>query len=458
MMHQCTISRFALRLFGLPLLALLALGSSCSAQGKPEKKKERRHVIAQKGESLKDISEIEEIELGLLRQYNPALKGALHANDTVFLEPPLEGTHAEQPKTDQSETPLKEPVGTNKLFSRVTFYGKRYFHCEIDPDKYRIESFNKRDSDQNPHTFASLRQVRQKDLLFAVNGGMFEPDLSPVGLFVSNGQTSKQVNNRKEGTGNYYEIQPNGIFLIDTKDKAQVITGDSYQEGRKLKVATQSGPMLVVNGKINDNFRKGSPNLKIRNGVGVNKEGNVIFLVSEAPVNFYELAELFQKLECNNALYLDGVVSQYYAPEIRPEPLQSQQLGVFITVSRKESQKETREYIQPANDEAKPEAPKKATTEPAKPATEQPKGGQPKTSPAQPGATNPPADTKAVPAKAGANVPAGKTDPKVPAAKTTPKGNPAKADLKAAPAKGATPQKPAAVMPKKDTAKRSVKL
>jgi uncharacterized protein YigE (DUF2233 family) len=73
--------------------------------------------------------------------------------------------------------------------------------------------------------------------------------------------------------------------------------------------------MLVINGQIHPAFKQGSPNKNIRNGVGVLPDGTILFVLSKQAVNFYDLANYFKKLGCNNALYLDGFVSRAYLPD-----------------------------------------------------------------------------------------------------------------------------------------------
>jgi uncharacterized protein YigE (DUF2233 family) len=230
-----------------------------------------------------------------------------------------------------------EPLGKSGLIRSVIFKGKRYIVCETDPKKYKIETFNQLPDAKGIYTFSEIKKQKKDSLVFAMNGGMFEKDLSPVGLFVAHGKTYKGINLEKDAPGNFYQLKPNGVFMIDGSDKPSVLTSDAYSLSQpKPKLATQSGPMLVVDGIYNANFQEHSPNLNIRNGVGVNRQHHVIFVISAEPVNFYELARLFKtELGCDNALYLDGVVSQYFAPELQKQPVQGSILGTFLTVSRK---------------------------------------------------------------------------------------------------------------------------
>lgn len=230
----------------------------------------------------------------------------------------------------------QQPVGRSGLFKTVSFYGKKYFVCEVDPRVYSIEVLNRIAGTDQTHDFNTIATAKKDKLLFAMNGGMYQEDLSAVGLLVADGKLLKRLNQRKDAKGNFY-LMPNGVFLIDSSAKAHVVTTETYAAKKyRVKLATQSGPMLVVDGKINNQFTQGSQNLNIRNGVGVNKQGHVVCVVSENGVNFYELAELFRdQFGCNNALYLDGFVSQYYAPELQQSPKPGFRLGIFLTVSKR---------------------------------------------------------------------------------------------------------------------------
>jgi uncharacterized protein YigE (DUF2233 family) len=230
----------------------------------------------------------------------------------------------------------KQPFGKSGLFNTVHFNGKKYFVCEVNPRQYSIEAFNRVAGSHDNHDFNTIAKAKQGNLLFAVNGGMYHPDLSPVGLFVAEGKVYNKLNLKKDSKSNFSGLLPNGVFLVDSSGKALIVTSDNYAITKyKTRLATQSGPMLVIDGKFNSHFTKGSANVNIRNGVGVNKKGDVVFIISEEPVNFYELAELFRdKMDCRNALYLDGFVSQYYVPELHGSSKTGYRLGVFLTVSK----------------------------------------------------------------------------------------------------------------------------
>ena len=72
--------------------------------------------------------------------------------------------------------------------------------------------------------------------------------------------------------------------------------------------------MLLIDGAIHSQFNLNSPNLHIRNGVGVLPDGKILFALSKEKINFYQFAQFFQDNGCQNALYLDGFVSRTYLP------------------------------------------------------------------------------------------------------------------------------------------------
>jgi len=226
-------------------------------------------------------------------------------------------------------------VAQTGVFKSTKFNDKQYFVCEIDPKVYNIELFNIVDKKNSQHHFATIDSIKGEKLVLIVNGGMYQQDLRPLGLYISAGKKYMRLKRDTTGHGNFY-LQPNGVFLVDQNSKASVITTQEYTDKLAPKIATQSGPMLVTKGVINKNFRQGSANLHIRNGVGINTKGNIVLVTSNDFVNFYEFAELYRdKLDCDNALYLDGAVSQYYSPLIHQSPTQTVPLGVFIVVSKK---------------------------------------------------------------------------------------------------------------------------
>ncbi|MEJ2309970.1 MAG: phosphodiester glycosidase family protein [Gammaproteobacteria bacterium] len=168
--------------------------------------------------------------------------------------------------------------------------------------------------------YATIHALREdlgkagKTLLFATNGGIYSKSFTPLGLYIENGRRYYRLN-RSEGGGNFF-LRPNGVFYITAGGAAVVDTRD-YAPKRKVLHAIQSGPLLVRNGRLHPRFFESSSSLYVRNGVGVDREGRVVFAISDMPVNFHDFATLFRdRLDAPNALYLDGSISAMYAPGV----------------------------------------------------------------------------------------------------------------------------------------------
>ncbi len=144
-----------------------------------------------------------------------------------------------------------------------------------------------------------------------MNAGMYHEDLSPVGLYVENGQQLAALNT-SEGSGNFF-MQPNGVFGVTTDGKPFVVRSELYALSKMpVSFATQSGPMLVIEGAIHPKFEPDGASRNIRNGVGIDDEGRAVFVISKDMVSFGKFARLFRdELKCKNALYFDGVVSAF---------------------------------------------------------------------------------------------------------------------------------------------------
>jgi uncharacterized protein YigE (DUF2233 family) len=150
---------------------------------------------------------------------------------------------------------------------------------------------------------------------FAMNAGMYHPDRSPVGLMIENGQPRGQLVT-SDGPGNF-GLLPNGVFCIG--DRFSVVESRSFAQTRPdCRFATQSGPMLVIDGALHPRFLPQSPSRYIRNGVGVSADGQkAYFVISQGRVNFTEFARIFRDgLGLPQALYLDGSISRLYAPAV----------------------------------------------------------------------------------------------------------------------------------------------
>ncbi len=157
-------------------------------------------------------------------------------------------------------------------------------------------------------------------LAFAMNAGMYHEDRSPVGLYVENGVAAAPLQTRAS-PGNF-GLLPNGVLCIGAS-RVQVIETLAFAARRPdCRFATQSGPMLVIDGALHPRFLPDSTSRYIRNGVGVDAAGRVHFALSDSRVTFHQFGRFFRDvLQTPQALYLDGSISRLHAPMLgRSDP------------------------------------------------------------------------------------------------------------------------------------------
>lgn len=209
--------------------------------------------------------------------------------------------------------------------SHAEIYAERWQSDAFDVDVVKIEQpqnlrlfLNDTKTNQPLHKFDAVQKklTSCEKLLFAMNAGMYHSDYSAVGLYIEASQQKQKLNRVKQGFGNFH-IQPNGV-LAWNQNKSIITTTDDYAKIKfNADYATQSGPMLVMNGKINPQFLEHSDSVKIRNGVGI-KDQTLYFVISNTAVSFYQFAQFFQQqLKVQNALYLDGSISSAYIPQLK---------------------------------------------------------------------------------------------------------------------------------------------
>jgi uncharacterized protein YigE (DUF2233 family) len=194
----------------------------------------------------------------------------------------------------------------------LTFEAVPYVVCEIGLNSYDIGIF-RAGADGKPfgslEAFDKAMKGQGRPVLLAMNGGMYHEDLTPVGLLVEDG-SEKAPLNLADAEGNFF-LKPNGVFLIGRDGKAAVMESGAYAAAKPGSVfATQSGPMLVIDGALHPRFEQNGTSRYIRNGVGVRDGHTVVLAISRSQVSLGSFARLFRDaLSCPNALFLDGVVS-----------------------------------------------------------------------------------------------------------------------------------------------------
>ena len=192
------------------------------------------------------------------------------------------------------------------------------------------------DSSGRPYSsFANVGRhlEHNEELLWATNAGIFSPEKRPLGWHVEDGRTRIPVN-RDSGDGNFF-LQPNGAFVV-SGGRARILKTDEIDpDAPGIRLAVQSGPLLLARGAISPLFRAGSMNRLIRSGVGV-RDGRAVFVISEDPVSFFDFARLFRDgLGCGDALYLDGVISKFYCPSIGRRDAGDGFAGILAVVGKK---------------------------------------------------------------------------------------------------------------------------
>ncbi|MFT5646762.1 MAG: hypothetical protein ACI976_001446 [Aureispira sp.] len=237
---------------------------------------------------------------------------------------------------------LKEPVLNLVKDTLINWKGVNYVVITTTSEHL---SFFLEDGNNKFKKFSALSEYvrkKNKNLIFAMNGGMYLPERNnePQGLYIEQGKVRKGIDTftavRPIKT-NFY-LHPNGVFYIKKNGEPVVLKNTDFlldyanKKYSDIKFATQSGPMLVSDGAIHPAFTPNSKNIHIRNAVGINKKGEICFVLSEERICFHAIATLFkEQLNCENALYLDGFVSKLYYPKLeRYRALNCGNFGVII--------------------------------------------------------------------------------------------------------------------------------
>ncbi|HEX8311031.1 MAG TPA: phosphodiester glycosidase family protein [Chthoniobacteraceae bacterium] len=203
-------------------------------------------------------------------------------------------------------------------FSTSEINGQKVTICRVNMKEEKLELFLEDEAGRPLKSFDGINQwlaKRGQKLAFGMNAGMYHGNLAPVGLFVNEGRELTPLNLANDH-GNFF-MKPNGVFAVTTAG-AHVVESSQYPRlGEKVLLATQSGPLLVLDGKIHPKFKPGSEFRLSRNGVGVPSPDVALFAIIETPVNLYDFAVFFRDvLRCPNALYFDGTVSSLHSPKL----------------------------------------------------------------------------------------------------------------------------------------------
>ncbi|MGA7326373.1 MAG: phosphodiester glycosidase family protein [Rhodomicrobium sp.] len=219
----------------------------------------------------------------------------------------------------------------------AAFERRAYTLCEAPLAKFEIRLYWRRPNG-TPYTYLSALPPKDEKgghLAFALNGGMFQPDYRPVGLYIEGGHELVRASTRS-GPGNFH-LKPNGVFYVADGEAGVLETGAFLKRKPNALFATQSGPMLVINGRFHPRIAKASASMKMRDGVCVRGNSDVVFAVSEEEVPFDTFERFFRDgLKCRNALFLDGgSAPALYVPSTSRSGNSLRGLGPMIAVYEK---------------------------------------------------------------------------------------------------------------------------
>ncbi|WIY27025.1 phosphodiester glycosidase family protein [Parasedimentitalea psychrophila] len=201
----------------------------------------------------------------------------------------------------------------------ITYDGNRYTICEVDAAREQLRLFLRDDQGKVYGQFAAIDAALAQDgqkLAFATNAGMYHANRAPVGLYIEDQQQQMRLI-PNAGPGNF-GLLPNGVFCM-RPGRADVYESLTYRDaGINCTHATQSGPMLVIDGALHPRFLVDSTSYYIRNGVGTSADGKrVVFAISRNAVTFHQFGRLFRDhLNLPSALYFDGNISRLHAPSV----------------------------------------------------------------------------------------------------------------------------------------------
>ena len=191
--------------------------------------------------------------------------------------------------------------------------------CHIDLQRDTLRMYWKDSSGTLLGNFANLRawlRPQGKEVICATNAGIYDKDHKPLGLYIEDGITLRKLNTRQNAYGNFY-LQPHGVFIIEDR-QARIIDTVSLDSERErwlsnARYATQSGPIMLQNGGINSAFDPASINTVVRNAVCIDNTHQVVLAMARNPISFYDFAQFLRdKLQCVDALYLDGSIARIY--------------------------------------------------------------------------------------------------------------------------------------------------
>lgn len=210
---------------------------------------------------------------------------------------------------------LADPVSCREQTQETNTYAV----CEVDATTADLRLFLADASGAVYGHFSAIDGALREtglELVFAMNAGMYHQDRAPVGYYIEDGVQAQRLM-RGASPGNF-GLVPNGLLCIEA-GAARVIETEAFAAApRDCRFATQSGPMLVIDGELHPRFLPDSTSRYVRNGVGTSADGTrAVFVISRNPVTFHEFGRFFRDdLGLGQALFFDGNISRLFAPQL----------------------------------------------------------------------------------------------------------------------------------------------
>ena len=275
------------------------------------------------------------------------MKYALLALPLVLLtacDPAPEGEPVTRTRIDgqapsSSPAPTETQSGTTQVESAcrsIIFEDTPLTHCLATPARHTI-AMDLGPSGEAPYrSLTALSRARSSDgVAFAMNAGMYDDEGKPIGYFVEDGERLQTLSTA-DGEGNFH-MKPNGVFFGTGQTWEVRSTEDFLANVRERPdFGTQSGPMLVIDGKLHPEISQDGESRLVRNAVGVDDKGRAHFVISNAAISFGKLARFYRdQLGAKNALYLDGNVSALWNP-VTGRLDSGAPIGPIVIVEKKE--------------------------------------------------------------------------------------------------------------------------
>ncbi|MAK97794.1 MAG: hypothetical protein CL807_01015 [Citromicrobium sp.] len=239
------------------------------------------------------------------------------------------------PSPSPTATPSETATPEDSACKPVRFEDVMFTECVADPARHRVRMVLGSPPYRSLAKFSASRPENAPPVAFAMNAGMFDGEGKPIGYFVENRERLHELN-LNDGSGNFH-MKPNGVFY-GTGGTWRIKTSEDFYStvGDRPDFGTQSGPMLLIEGKVHPQISEDGPSKRIRNGVGVDRDGKAHFVIAASPVSFGQFARYFRDVaKTPNALYLDGTVSSLWDPA-RGRMDTRADLGPLVVVETKE--------------------------------------------------------------------------------------------------------------------------